>query len=183
MTDTSVSERHAREVAEGAREAQWLAPSFGKELFLGRLRLDLVHPHPAGSPDDTERGEAFLAKLREFCESQVDAAAIERDAKIPDEVILGLKEIGALGMKIDTEYGGLGLSQVYYNRALAMVCSVHSSLAALFSAHQSIGVPQPIAMFGSEEQKRKWLPRCTNEISALRKSPYLILPPLIFRIR
>jgi alkylation response protein AidB-like acyl-CoA dehydrogenase len=166
MTDTAVSERHAREVAEGARESQWLQPSFGKELFLGRLRLDLVHPHPTGSPEDSERGEAFLAKLREFCESQVDAAVIERDAQIPDEVILGLQEIGAFGMKIATEYGGLGLSQVYYNRALALVCSVHAALAALLSAHQSIGVPQPVSMFGSEEQKRKWLPRCTNEISA-----------------
>ena len=166
MTDTAVSERHAREVAEGARESQWLQPSFGKELFLGRLQLDLVHPHPTGSPEDSERGEAFLAKLREFCESQIDASVIERDAQIPDEVILGLQEIGAFGMKIATEYGGLGLSQVYYNRALALVCSVHAALAALLSAHQSIGVPQPVSMFGSEEQKRKWLPRCINGISA-----------------
>ena len=167
MTATGeISEKQARETAEHAREAQWLAPSFGKELFLGRLRMDLVHPHPSGSPEASERGEAFLTKLRDFCESQIDAAVIERDAQIPDEVILGLKELGALGMKIDTEYGGLGLSQVYYNRALATVCSVHSALAALLSAHQSIGVPQPISMFGNEQQKRKWLPRCTNEISA-----------------
>jgi alkylation response protein AidB-like acyl-CoA dehydrogenase len=167
MTATGeISEKQARETAEHAREAQWLAPSFGKELFLGRLRMDLVHPHPSGSSEDSERGEAFLAKLQEFCESQIDAAVIERDAQIPDEVILGLKDIGAFGMKIDTEYGGLGLSQVYYNRALAMVCSVHSALGALLSAHQSIGVPQPISMFGNEEQKRKWLPRCTTEISA-----------------
>jgi alkylation response protein AidB-like acyl-CoA dehydrogenase len=167
MTATGdISEKQARDVAEGARETQWLAPSFGKELFLGKLRLDLVQPHPGGTPEDRERGEAFLAKLREFCESQVDAAVIERDAQIPDPVILGLKELGALGMKIGTEYGGLGLSQVYYNRALALVCSVHSALAALLSAHQSIGVPQPISMFGSEQQKQKWLPRCTQEISA-----------------
>ena len=69
-------------------------------------------------------------------------------------------------MKIGTEYGGVGLSQVYYNKALALVGSVHPSLAALLSAHQSIGVPQPITMFGTEEQKRTWLPRCTQEISA-----------------
>jgi alkylation response protein AidB-like acyl-CoA dehydrogenase len=167
MTDTGeISERQAREVAEQSRESQWLQPSFGKELFLGRLRLDLLHPPPGGSPDAAERGEAFLARLREFCESQVDAAVIERDARIPDEVILGLKDLGGLGMKIDTEYGGLGLSQVYYSKALALVCSVHTALGALLSAHQSIGVPQPIAMFGSDEQKHKWLPRCTREISA-----------------
>jgi alkylation response protein AidB-like acyl-CoA dehydrogenase len=167
MTDTGeFSERHAREVAEQAREAQWLQPSFGKELFLGRLRLDLVHPHPSGLPEATKRGEAFLARLREFCDSQIDAAVIERDAQIPDNVILGLKDLGALGMKIDTEYGGLGLSQVYYNKALALVCSVHPALGALLSAHQSIGVPQPISMFGSPEQKQAWLPRCTHQISA-----------------
>ena len=167
MTATGeISERQARELAEQSREANWLQPSFGKELFLGRLRLDLVHPHPAGSPEAAERGEAFLASLREFCESQIDAAVIERDAQIPDEVIVGLKEIGAFGMKIGTQYGGLGLSQVYYSKALALVCSVHPALGALLSAHQSIGVPQPISMFGSEQQKHTWLPRCTREISA-----------------
>src|SRR3984893_19459197 len=99
-------------------------------------------------------------------ERQVDAAEIERDAQIPDDVVRGLKELGAFGRKSKTEYGGLGLSQVYYNKALALVGSVHASLGALLSAHQSIGVPQPISMFGTEEQKRTWLPRCTREISA-----------------
>ena len=167
MTVTEqVSEQRARQVAEQARETQWRQPSFGKELFLGRLRLDLVHPHPSGSAEAAKRGEAFLDKLRDFCESQIDAAVIERDAQIPDKVVRGLKELGAFGMKIATDYGGVGLSQVYYNKALALVGSVHPSLGALLSAHQSIGVPQPINMFGTEEQKRTWLPRCTQEISA-----------------
>ena len=161
-----ISEHQAREVAEQAREAQWRHPSFGKELFLGRLRLDLVHPHPSGSAEAAQRGEAFLAKLREFCESQIDAAVIERDGQIPDKVVRGLKELGAFGMKIGTEYGGIGLSQVYYNKALMLVGSMHPSVGALLSAHQSIGVPQPISMFGTEQQKRTWLPRCTGEISA-----------------
>jgi alkylation response protein AidB-like acyl-CoA dehydrogenase len=167
MTATGeISEGQAREVAEQARAAEWLQPSFGKELFLGRLRLDLVHPHPSGLPEAAEAGEAFLARLREFCESEIDADVIERDAQIPDKVILGLTELGALGMKIETGYGGLGLSQVYYNKALALVCSVHPALGALLSAHQSIGVPQPISMFGNPQQKQTWLPRCTREISA-----------------
>jgi alkylation response protein AidB-like acyl-CoA dehydrogenase len=167
MTATGeISESQAREVAEQAREAEWRQPSFGKELFLGRLRLDLVHPHPGGPPEATQQGEAFLARLREFCESEIDAAVIEHDAQIPDKVILGLKELGALGMKIPTEYGGLGLSQVYYNKALGLVCSLHPALGALLSAHQSIGVPQPISMFGTAEQKQTWLPRCAREISA-----------------
>ncbi|OBI57421.1 acyl-CoA dehydrogenase [Mycolicibacterium fortuitum] len=167
MTATGeVNERQARQVAEEARETHWHQPSFGKELFLGRLRLDLVHPHPRGPAETTERGEAFLVKLREFCETQIDATVIERDAQIPDKVIRGLKELGAFGMKIGTEYDGLGLSQVYYNKALALVGSVHPALGALLSAHQSIGVPQPVSMFGTAEQKQTWLPRCTREISA-----------------
>lgn len=167
MTVTGeVNERQARQVAEQAREAQWRQPSFGKELFLGRLRLDLVHPYPRGPAETTERGESFLTKLRQFCETRIDAAVIERDAQIPDKVIRGLKELGAFGMKISTEYDGLGLSQVYYNKALALVGSVHPALGALLSAHQSIGVPQPVSMFGTPEQKRTWLPRCTRQISA-----------------
>ncbi|HEY4004402.1 MAG TPA: acyl-CoA dehydrogenase family protein [Pseudonocardia sp.] len=162
----SVSEQEARKVAEQAREADWRKPSFGKELFLGRFRLDLVHPHPTGEPESVDRGEAFLAKMREFCETSVDPRVIERDNQIPDEVVRGLKELGAFGMKIDTEYGGLGLSQVYYNKACMLLGSLHPTLGTLLSAHQSIGVPQPVKMFGTKEQKQTWLPRCTKEISA-----------------
>lgn len=162
-----VTEREARQVAEAAREQNWQRPSFAKELFLGRFRLDLIHPHPLPAEEDVRRGEAFLARLREFCETSVDGARIEREAKIPDETVRGLKELGALGMKIDPKYGGLGLTQVYYNKALALVGSVSPAIGALLSAHQSIGVPQPLKMFGTQEQKDAYLPRCaTTAISA-----------------
>ncbi|MFB6872405.1 acyl-CoA dehydrogenase family protein [Streptomyces sp. NPDC056323] len=162
-----VTEREARQVAEAAREQDWHKPSFAKELFLGRFRLDLIHPHPMPPADDVRRGEAFLARLREFCETRIDGALIEREARIPDEVINGLKELGALGMKIDPKYGGLGLTQVYYNKALALVGSVSPAIGALLSAHQSIGVPQPLKIFGSQEQKDTFLPRLARtDISA-----------------
>ncbi|MFD6873139.1 MULTISPECIES: acyl-CoA dehydrogenase family protein [unclassified Streptomyces] len=165
-----VTEREARRVAEAAREQDWRKPSFAKELFLGRFRLDLIHPHPLPADEDARRGEAFLARLREFCEAMLadgTAARIEREAKIPDEAVRGLKELGALGMKIDPKYGGLGLTQVYYNKALALVGSVSPAIGALLSAHQSIGVPQPLKMFGTQEQKDAYLPRCaTTAISA-----------------
>ncbi|MFE4264706.1 acyl-CoA dehydrogenase family protein [Streptomyces sp. NPDC056883] len=162
-----VTEREARQVAEAAREQNWQRPSFAKELFLGRFRLDLIHPHPLPAEEDVRRGEAFLARMREFCETSVDGARIEREAKIPDETVRGLKELGALGMKIDPKYGGLGLTQVYYNKALALVGSVSPAIGALLSAHQSIGVPQPLKMFGTQEQKDAYLPRCaTTAISA-----------------
>ncbi|MFJ2605895.1 acyl-CoA dehydrogenase family protein [Streptomyces sp. NPDC087425] len=163
----TVSEREAREVAEAARDQEWHKPSFAKELFLGRFRLDLVHPHPTPGPEDVRRGEQFLARLNDFCATRVDGARIEREAKIPDEVIAGLKELGALGMKIDPKYGGLGLTQVYYNKALALVGSASPAIGVLLSAHQSIGVPQPLKLFGTDEQKQAFLPRCARtDISA-----------------
>ncbi|MFF8608083.1 acyl-CoA dehydrogenase family protein [Streptomyces sp. NPDC015346] len=162
-----VTEREARQVAEAAREQTWRKPSFAKELFLGRFRLDLIHPHPMPSEEDVRRGEAFLAKLRTFCETEIDGRRIEREARIPDEVVAGLKELGALGMKIDPKYGGLGLTQVYYNRALALVGSASPAIGALLSAHQSIGVPQPLKIFGTQEQKDAFLPRLARtDISA-----------------
>jgi alkylation response protein AidB-like acyl-CoA dehydrogenase len=155
---STVSERQAREVAEAARESDWKLPSFGKELFLGNFRLDLIHPQPSLDPEAVEKGERFLTRLREFLESDVDPLEIERDAKIPERVIEGFKQMGALGMKVSEEYGGLGLSQLYYNRALMLAGAWHASLSGLLSAHQSIGVAEPLRLFGTEEQKRKWLP-------------------------
>ncbi|HEX4733397.1 MAG TPA: acyl-CoA dehydrogenase family protein [Thermoleophilaceae bacterium] len=156
---TQVSEKEARDVAEAARETEWTLPSFGKELFLGNFKLDLIYPQPKLDPSKVEEGEAFITKLRAFLEEHVDPLEIERDAKLPDHVIEGLKEIGALGIKVAKEYDGLGLSQVYYNKALMMAGTYHASLATLLSAHQSIGLAEPLRMFGSEEQKREWLPK------------------------
>ncbi|MCG8921427.1 acyl-CoA dehydrogenase family protein [Lentzea sp. CC55] len=163
----TVDERAARKVAEQARETRWQRPSFGKELFLGHFRLDLIHPHPSGTAEDRARGEAFLDKLRKFTEEHIDNAVIERDAQIPDDVLKGLKDLGAFGMKIKPEYGGIGLTQVYYNKALMLLGSANPAVGAMLSAHQSIGVPQPVAMFGSPEQKQEFLPRCAKgEITA-----------------
>jgi alkylation response protein AidB-like acyl-CoA dehydrogenase len=160
---TNVSEKEAREVVEAAREAEWKLPSFGKQLFLGDFRLDLIHPQPRSDPEAVEKGERFLEDLRNLLEAEVDPLEIEREAKIPDRVIDGLKRIGALGMKVYPEYGGLGLSQLYYSRALAIAGVYHSALCTLLSAHQSIGVAEPLRMFGSEEQKRKWLPMVAKD--------------------
>jgi len=160
---TEVTERQARAVAEAAREREWRLPSFGKELFLGRFRLDLIAPQPRLDPAAVEKGEAFLARLRGFLEAEVDPLEIEREARIPERVIDGLKALGALGMKVSEEYGGLGLSQVYYNRALQLTGVWHASISTLLSAHQSIGVAEPLMLFGSEEQKRRWLPLVSRD--------------------
>jgi alkylation response protein AidB-like acyl-CoA dehydrogenase len=153
------TEQEAREVAEAAREHEWQAPSFVRELFEGSFRLDLVHPFPAMSPADVERARPFMARLERFLADKVDSDRIDREGKIPPEVIQGLRDIGAFGIKIPEEYGGLGLSQTAYTHAIGMVTSVDGNLTALLSAAQSIGVPQPLKLFGTPEQKRRYLPR------------------------
>jgi hypothetical protein len=162
----SVDEQEARRVAEAARETEWVRPSFVRELFLGHLRLDLIHPPPQPEAEEQRRAESFLERLREFA-ATVDGSAIERSGRIPQGVIQQLRELGAFGIKIPREYGGLGLSQRSYNRAISIVGAACSALGVLLSAHQSIGVPQPLKMFGTPEQKRKYLPRlAAGEISA-----------------
>ena len=148
----------AREVAEAAREQEW-RDSFVKELFEGRLRLDLIHPFPEPSAEDVAKARPFLEKLERFLREHVDGDRIDREGQIPPDVVGGLKAMGAFGIKIAEEYGGLGLSQLMYARAIGLVTSWDGSLTALLSASQSIGVPVPLKLFGTDAQKRKYLPR------------------------
>jgi len=156
---SSVSADEARDVAESAREQEWAAPSFVRDLFLGNLRMDLIHPYPEQDADEVARAKPFLDKLERFLREKVDSDQIDREGEIPDAVIQGLRDLGAFGIKIPREYGGLGLSQLSYMKAIELVSSVDGSITALLSAHQSIGVPQPLKMFGSDAQKKKYFPR------------------------
>ncbi len=153
-----VSEAEARRVAEEAREAEWRAPSFLKEIFLGNFRLDLIHPFPDPPPERAEFRE-FCDRMRLFLLEEVDGDAIDREGKIPPRVVEGLAKMGAFGMKIPKEYGGLGFTQREYAEVIKLVSSWDGNLIALLSAHQSIGVPQPLKLFGTDEQKKKYLPR------------------------
>jgi alkylation response protein AidB-like acyl-CoA dehydrogenase len=153
------TEKEARDVAEAARESEWAGPSFVRDLFLGRFRLDLIHPHPEiSSPDEDARARPFFEKLRAFLQ-RVDSDMIDRTGEIPEEYVQELRDMGAFGIKVPREYGGLGLSYASYAKAIEMVTSKDGSLTALLSASQSIGVPQPLSLFGTEEQKKKYFPR------------------------
>src|SRR5881394_1140295 len=155
----SVSADEARDVAEAAREQEWAAPSFVRDLFLGNLRMSLIHPYPEQDAEEVARAKPFLEKLERFLREKVDSDRIDREGEIPDAVIQGLRDLGAFGIKIPREYGGLGLSQLSYMKAIELVSSVDGSITALLSAHQSIGVPQPLKMFGTDAQKKKYFPR------------------------
>ena len=154
-----VSELEARAVAEASRETTWEAPSFVRELFLGRLDLGIIDPFPEPDPEEQQRAAAFLAQLERFMIDEVDPEQVEHEARIPQHLVERLKQMGAFGIKIPREYGGLGLSQYSYGHAMGLVASRCGAMVALLSAHQSIGVPTPLKMFGTEEQKKRLLPR------------------------
>ncbi len=155
------------EVAEAAREGTLILPSVAAEAFLGRFRPDLVFPFPAQSEEDRAVGAAFAEKVEAFLRESVDPDEIDRRGEMPPAVIEGLAKLGCFGMKIPKEYGGLGFSQTNYNRIVSLVASHCGSTAVWLSAHQSIGVPQPLKLFGTDEQKKKYLPRLAKgEISA-----------------
>ena len=152
----------AMEVAEASRETEWEKPSFVGQLFLGNLDLDLIHPFPEQPASDKAEADEFLKRLERFLAENVDADKIDEQGEYDYSLFDGLKELGAWGMKIPKEYGGLGFSATNYNRAIALVATWCGSTVAWLSAHQSIGVPQPLKLFGTPEQKKKWLPRLAN---------------------
>ncbi len=164
--EIQVSEQEAMEVAEASRQQEWKQPSFMREMFLGNFRLDLIHPYPR---EEEERPEfsAFFGAIKEFMRDHVDSEAIDLTGEYPEGVVDGLRKLGAFGMKIPKEYGGLGFDQVEYGKVMELLGGLDGNVAALLSAHQSIGVPQPLKLFGTKEQKEKYLPRCAKgEISA-----------------
>jgi alkylation response protein AidB-like acyl-CoA dehydrogenase len=162
----STGQRAAMELTEAAREPEH-ARTFAGGMFMGEFNLSTVHPFPVQSVEDRNQGDAFLKKLETLLRDEVDPDEIDRTGEIPQPVIDGLARLGAFGIKVPTEYGGLGLSQTNYCRAAMLLGSWCGNLTALISAHQSIGVPQPLILFGTEAQKHKYLPRVAGgEISA-----------------
>lgn len=160
------AQREALELTEAAR-ATTNYRSFVGDLFMGRFALDHVYPFPLQPPLDVEAGRPFLSELNKILKTEVDPDQIDADGEIPNAVIDRLAQLGAFGIKIPKEYGGLGLSQLNYCRAAMLLGSIDGNLTALLSAHQSIGVPQPVKLFGTDAQKKKYLPRVARgEISA-----------------
>ncbi|BDS05640.1 putative acyl-CoA dehydrogenase FadE10 [Oceaniferula spumae] len=155
----SEGQRAALEMAEESRDTR-AASGFASSLFMGVPDFGKITPFTRQSKEDQQAGDEFVAKLDEFLKNHTDADAIDREGEIPDEVFKGLAELGAFGIKIPKEYGGLGLSQTNYSRAAMLLGTWCGNLTALLSAHQSIGVPQPLIVFGTEQQKKKYLPHC-----------------------
>ncbi len=162
----SAGQRAALELTEAAREIT-NEHTFAAGLFMGEFNAATLNRFTSQSVEDKEKGDAFLKKLETVLREKVDPDEIDRTGEIPESVIEDLARIGAFGIKIPVEYGGLGLSQTNYCRAAMLLGSRCGNLTALLSAHQSIGVPQPLILFGTEAQKKQYLPRVARgEISA-----------------
>jgi alkylation response protein AidB-like acyl-CoA dehydrogenase len=153
------SEEESRRLAEESREQEWAGRTFLRELFLGNLLLDHIYPFPAAREERPEFTK-FKNEVEQFLHEKVDPVAIDETGEYPPEVVDGLRRLGAFGMKIPKEYGGLGFTVSEYTTVMQLIGSYDGNVAALLSAHQSIGVPQPLKLFGTPDQKKKYLPRC-----------------------
>lgn len=155
----SDGKRAALEVTETAREKEWKHPSFARQLFMGTFDPSLLYPFPEQDEEDKKIGDEYVAKLSAFLKENLDPEEVDESRTIPEHVVKGMGEMGVFAMKVPKEYDGLGFSQINYNRVMMMIASYCGSTAVFVSAHQSIGVPQPLKMFGTDEQKKKFLPR------------------------
>jgi alkylation response protein AidB-like acyl-CoA dehydrogenase len=145
-------------VAEDSRELDWKSKSFMASMFMGEFDVSMCFPFPEQDAADKAIGDTFCERVEAWCEANIDGERIDREQEIPAHVLRGLAELGLMGIKIPKEYGGLGMSQTNYMRILSVVSSHCASVGATLSAHQSIGVPQPLKLFGTEAQKQKYLP-------------------------
>ena len=136
---------------------------FAKGLFLGNFVADWVMPYPRIPTAQQTQLDQTLKELRAFLDAKLDPAAIDRNADIPRDVIDGLGRVGVLGMTAPAEYGGHGFSQLANTKILEELGTRCASTSVFVNAHHSIGI-RALLLFGSHEQKQKWLPKlCTGE--------------------
>ena len=159
QSERDKSHDEALEVTEEAREKEYQHPSFAGQLFTGTFDWKTLYPFPQQDPQDKKVGDDFIEKMTQLLTSKLDPQLVDTTREIPKEVIDEMVKLGAFAMKIPKKYDGLGFSNTNYNRTVMKVASYCGSTAVLLSAHQSIGVPQPLRLYGTEEQKQKYLPR------------------------
>jgi len=136
-------------------------PSFTKGVFLGEIREALVFPFPELSVEERESLRMILDTFRSWAGETVDPRRHDHDARFPDEVRAGMAELGLMGLNIPEEYGGFGASAMVFNRVFGEIGATDPALTVYFGAHQSIGC-KGITLFGTDAQKREWLPRCAS---------------------
>ncbi|MBX3132398.1 MAG: acyl-CoA dehydrogenase family protein [Gemmatimonadaceae bacterium] len=136
-------------------------PSFTRGVFQGEIHEDLVFPFPLPSAEEKETLSQILDSFKSWAADTVDSAKMDHDGKFTPEVRQGMAELGLMGLNIPEEYGGFGAGAMVFNRVFGEIGATDAALAVYFGAHQSIGI-KGIILFGTEEQKQRWLPRCAS---------------------
>lgn len=150
-------------VAEASRDRTPYS-GFLAGLFEGAVRRDLFRAQSIPPLRDTVK--EFLEHLRLLLIEKVDPESIDREGEVGEDVLAAIKDIGAFGLKIPSIYGGLGFTQSEYHHVATLLGSHDASTTVLISAHNSIGVAEPVKLIGNPEQQRRWLPRLAKgEIS------------------
>jgi acyl-CoA dehydrogenase family protein 9 len=136
-------------------------PSFTRGVFQGEILENLVFPFPEPSAEEKETLAQILDSFRGWAAETVDSAKMDHDGQFTPEVRQGMAELGLMGMNIPEEYGGFGASTMVFSRVFGEVGATDAALAVYFGAHQSIGI-KGIILFGTDDQKQRWLPRCAS---------------------
>ncbi len=151
------------EDSSGEREPTGVPePGLLRALFLGRPKLRLLDAPARDLAAARPRIRDFLAALRAFMQAEVDPATDDERGEVPEEVLAGLRELGAFGMVVPEEDGGLGMTPDEYSRALMLAAWRDANVAMLLASHQSMGATRAVLRFGDEHQRRRFLGRCAG---------------------
>ena len=151
-----------------------LSQSFGKSLFLGDLREDLIFPFPQLARAEEQTLSQLLAQVRRLARQHIDARQIDAEGRIPQNVIQGLANLGVFGLHLPLQYGGRGLSLSAAGRVIDLLGSFDGSVAMLVAAHLGFAA-HAILLFGSHEQKMRYLP---DFCSGRRLGAFALAEPL-----
>jgi acyl-CoA dehydrogenase family member 9 len=146
-----------REAIPRQEEADEAVSSFAKSLFLGEIHEELIFPWPGTDREEQDRIRELNARIRQYCAEHYDPRQAEEERWISDRLFRDLGEIGALGLYVEEQYGGQGLSQTGYARVFETIGQIDATLAIVLGVHQSIGF-KGISLFGTDEQKQRFLP-------------------------
>ncbi|MEK6577721.1 MAG: acyl-CoA dehydrogenase family protein [Bdellovibrionota bacterium] len=135
--------------------------SFMKSLFFGQIREDLIFPYPRLETEMSGNVKTMLDAIEKFAKEHVQSKDWDEKGEMPREIVSHLAEMGLMGIAVPEELGGLGLPQSAYARIIQEMAAIDGSLAVTLGAHQSIGF-KALALFGTEEQKKRYLPRLAS---------------------
>lgn len=153
--------RQALEMIEEARsKVSDKKPSFAGRLFFGTYASELLMPFPYQSAEDKAAGDQLIDPIMEYLSQNLDPEAVEETRTIPKNVLQELARRKIFALRVPKEYGGHGFSDVNYSRFLMKMASYCEDLELLISVHNTVGLPLPLRLFGTEEQKQKYFPRC-----------------------